>query len=116
MRVTNRWSVTTEDDKETLNETLGKFLDDRVRSQILETNLTQYMFWASFKVPKWSRGEYIHGVQKEVHKEFWAMTGMSLVGNVGGQLGLCLGFSFIGFSGWVLALIPEHTSSNKPCN
>ena len=71
------------------------------------------MFWASFKVPKWSRGEYIHGVQKEVHKEFWAMTGMSLIGNVGGQLGLCLGFSFIGFSGWVLALIPELTSSRQ---
>ena len=106
-RLGPRWSAMVEGDNEARKKSLGKFLNNQIRNQLLETNLTQYMIWASIKVPKWSRGKYIHGIQKDVFKECWAMTGMSLIGNVGGQLGLCLGFSFMGFSAWVLALMPK---------
>ena len=35
---------------------------------------------------------------KTVRKEYLLMSGMSLVGNVGGMLGLFIGFSFLGLS------------------
>ena len=35
---------------------------------------------------------------KTVHREYLLMTEMSLVGNVGGMLGLFVGFSFLGLS------------------
>ena len=42
---------------------------------------------------------------KTVHMEYLLMTGMSLVGNVGGMLGLFIGFSFLGFSEWIMDCI-----------
>ena len=90
-----------------MEKTLKRFLNEEVRKQLLDTNNTQYMFWASFLSPQSTRGEYINRVQKDVHKELVSMTGISLIGNVGGQLGLCLGFSFIGFIAWLLVMVPK---------
>ena len=106
-RRNNRWSVLNENNKEAMEKTLKRFLNEEVRKQLLDTNNTQYMFWASFLSPQSTRGEYINRVQKDVHKELVSMTGISLIGNVGGQLGLCLGFSFIGFIAWLLVMVPK---------
>ena len=39
---------------------------------------------------------------KTVRMEYLIMSGMSLVGNVGGMLGLFIGFSFLGISEWIV--------------
>ena len=39
---------------------------------------------------------------KIVRKEYLIMSGISLVGNVGGMLGLFIGFSFLGISEWIV--------------
>ena len=63
------------------------------------------MFSLVFGYPSWTRGTYTEHFQKEVHKEclVWSLT--SLVGNIGGYMGLCVGFSFYNISsrivGWL---------------
>ena len=42
---------------------------------------------------------------KFVKTEYWVMSGMTLVGNIGGTLGMFIGFSFIGFSQWIMDLV-----------
>ena len=39
---------------------------------------------------------------KIVRKEYLILSGMSFVGNVGGMLGLFIGFSFLGISEWIV--------------
>ena len=53
---------------------------------------------------------------KTVHKEYLLMTGMSLVGNVGGMLGLFIGFSFLGISEWMIDCLSKawaHVKKQK---
>ena len=42
---------------------------------------------------------------KTVKREYWIMPGLSFVGNVGGTLGMFVGFSFIGTSEWFFELL-----------
>ena len=39
---------------------------------------------------------------KTIHRECWKMSGMSLIGNIGGTLGMFVGFSFLGSFEWFL--------------
>ena len=66
-----------------------------------------YMFSLVFGYPSWTRGTYTKHFQKEVHKECLVWSSTSLVGNIGGYMGLCVGFSFTGFIAWILGIIPK---------
>ena len=66
----------------------------------------KYIFWLEFWKERSSNGRYMNSVQKYVNKEYLSWTGTSMVGNVGGQLGLWLGFSFTGCVAGALNLIP----------
>ena len=55
------------------------------------------MILLEFAKGKWSNGLYANKIQKHIHKEYLAWTATSMVGNVGGLLGLWVGFSFTGF-------------------
>ena len=55
------------------------------------------MILLEFAKRKSSNGVYANKIQKHVYKEYLAWTGASIVGNVGGLLGLWVGFSFTGF-------------------
>ena len=59
------------------------------------------------------RGRYTTEVKRDIYKEYWTLTGISLVGNVGGQLGLFVGFSFAGFMAWLLELAPKLRNAIK---
>ena len=67
----------------------------------------KYMIWVNIASPKSARGKYTKRLEVDVHKEYWALTEISLIGNIGGQLGLCVGFSFTGFVAWMLGLFPD---------
>ena len=58
-----------------------------------------------FVQPKWRRLLRSEAPFKTVHREMLKMSGMSLVGNVGGTLGMFIGFSFIGTSEWLMERI-----------
>ena len=44
---------------------------------------------------------------KSVKKEYYIMSVLSLIGNVGGILGTFIGFSFLGAYEWLMAAIKE---------
>ena len=69
--------------------------------------MDEYIIWVEFMKEVSSNGRYTTTVQKHVHKEYLSWTGTGLVGNVGGQLGLWLGFSFTGFIAGVVNLAPK---------
>ena len=63
-----------------------------------------------FVQPKWRREQRSEAPFKTVHREMLKMSGMSLIGNVGGTLGMFIGFSFIGTSEWLFEKLGKwHT-------
>ena len=76
-------------------------------AEVLENQMNKYIVWIDLMKEMSSNGRYNTAVQKYVHKEFLSWTGTGLVGNVGGQLGLWLGFSFTGFIAGVVNLAPK---------
>ena len=60
-------------------------------------NFPEIIFEYRFKEPSNSRGRFMRP-SKIVHEEYFVMSWMSLVGNLGGTLGMFIGFSFIGVS------------------
>ena len=56
----------------------------------------------SFDYLDWSRGDRTKELELEVLSEYYVWNAFSLVGNVGGQLGLFISFSFIGCFGWLM--------------
>ena len=52
-----------------------------------------------------SNGDGTKELEVEIWKEYYIMSGFSLVGNLGGQMGLFIGFSFLGCFSWLLSWI-----------
>ena len=77
----------------------------------------KYMFFLYFASPDWVRGEYTEELQIEVHREYLMWTAISMVGSIGGQLGLWVGFSFAGFlSGFMSKLTTVWHTLSKTTN
>ena len=76
---------------------LKMLVNQKVYDKILPMVNDSFMLMPMIGYPRWSRGEYRGGIQVEVHKEYQALTGISLVANIGGYFGLFVGFSFSGF-------------------
>ena len=97
-------------------ESLSKIMDTYFNGT--DINWTQdkrtYMFSISLGIPRWSRGRYTVELMKDVYREHlvWSLT--SIIGNIGGYLGLCVGFSFNGFIAWGLGMIPKLCSTSNP--
>ena len=56
----------------------------------------------SFKQPTHSLQLRSEKLMKTVKEEYYVISGMSLAGNIGGTLGMFIGFSFIGTSEWIV--------------
>ena len=54
-------------------------------------------------LPDWSKGDRTKELQLDVYTEYYVWSGVNLVGNVGGQLGLFIGFSFLGSWVWLMS-------------
>ena len=68
----------------------------------------KYIFGLSLGTPPTAtRGKYTQKFQKDVDTEKLAWSQISVIGNIGGYMGLCVGFSFTGFIAWTLAIIPK---------
>ena len=61
-----------------------------------------FFFYVHFKDPKSSSGYRASKLMVNVYKENLVWSGFILIGNVGGQMGMFVGFSFSGCIGWTL--------------
>ena len=66
-------------------------------------------FYIRYGEPKYSRGHRGRGNRPAmvVHTENLIIDGFTLLGNVGGQMGMFIGFSFIGAIGWIIRAIKK---------
>ena len=75
-----------------------KLEEVKIRSQ---TSSNNFSFSYYFELPSSLRGLQPEKPFKTVNREYWIMTGMSLIGNVGGTLGMFIGFCFIATFEWL---------------
>ena len=66
-----------------------------------------FVLTISVSDPESSRGRMTIIPQVRVHQEYLVWTWYSLLGNAGGQMGLWVGFSFIGTTIWALNLFKK---------
>ena len=111
--VDDRWSS----EESSTKELMMAFLFDKVVEELLEDQWSKYYFWISLTSDKTKpQGYYSDKINKFVHREYLVWTGTSMVGNIGGQLGLWVGFSFTGLVAGILSLwycVQRKISSNK---
>ena len=84
---------------------LKEFLNERVVKGLLNNQTSKYLVWLQFGMDnEGTIGVYANKSQKYIHREYLVWTGISVVGNIGGQLGLWVGFSFTGFVAGILKI------------
>ena len=92
------------ENEDTTDKMMRDILNGRVVDELMKNQDKNYMFWISFTASDSTRGEYTDQIQIQVSKEYKTLTMISIVGNIGGQLGLFVGFSCTGFIAWMLSL------------
>ena len=79
------------------------FLLDKVVEELLEDQQRKYFFWIELTSDKQKPNRhYSDKIQKFVHREYLVWTDIGMVGNIGGQLSLWVGFSFTGLAAGIL--------------
>ena len=76
--------------------------NERVVQALLSQPQVTTLLHISFDYLDWSRGDRTKELELEVLSEYYLWNAFSLVGNVGGQMGLFISFSFIGCFGWLM--------------
>ena len=80
-------------------------LSNKVVEHLLENQQRKYYFLISLTSDKQKpNGYYSDKIQKFIHKEYLVWTEIGMVGNIGGQLGLWVGFSFTSLAAGILNL------------
>ena len=85
----------------------GYFNNVSIVEDIADRQMDKYIVWLYFRKWSSSNGLYTGRVKKEIHREYLVWTDISMIGNVGGQLGLWVGFSFTGFLFGALSVFPK---------
>ena len=80
---------------------------EMVVDSVLKNRESKFMIYLMLAPPPSNRGQYLNGFQKEVRREYLAYTGNSLFGNIGGYMGLCVGFSLTGLVTWIFDILPK---------
>ena len=90
-----------------------------VRKQISKYETNKFGFQYQFEVPKSTKDHMSRKPFKIIKKEYLILNEMSLIGNVGGTLGMFVGFSFIGTIEWlldILSKVKNHIKIKQTCN
>ena len=67
-----------------------------------QTTVPRFYFQFELSMPKSSKGQREYAPFKVVSTELLVVTDLGLMGNVGGLLGLFIGFSIIGVFEWIM--------------
>ena len=90
-------------------EIAKKFVNETVTgssAQLLQENMNNmFFFMLIFDNLAWAKGEWTREIQVDVFTEYFVWSGFSLCGNIGGQLGLWVGFSCTGCITWISSKI-----------
>ena len=68
----------------------------------IQPKFNGFAFDYKFSVVESSRGQRTNEPTKQLHKEYYLVTKMGLVANIGGTMGLFIGFSFSGSLIWII--------------
>ena len=79
--------------------------DEQTVEELLDKPDETFILSISFDDLDWSNGDRKKELLVDVFKEYYVWTEFSLVGSIGGQMGLFVGFSFLGCSGWLIGRI-----------
>ena len=75
--------------------------NDEIVTELLKSPNETILLYMTFDHLDWSKGDRSKELQVDLFKEYYVWSGFSLIGNVGGQMGLFIGFSFIGCFEWL---------------
>ena len=99
-------------DKNTVEKDLKEFgVGDEHMKMLLDEPTLFLMFDVAFDHPDSSRGDEKLHVRILEERLLW--TGIELVGMVGSQMGLFLGFSFMGSIAWLLDIIVGYCAKSS---
>ena len=73
-----------------------------VMEDLLDNSTDTFGLGIKFDPDDSSRGERTKDIEVNVFTEQRVWTAIALIGNIGGQMGLLVGFSFFGCFGWML--------------
>ena len=74
-------------------------------------NPNSFAFALTFELPSSTKNLRSDDPFKTIHRETFSLSGMTLVGNIGGHLGMFIGFSFIAYSVWLLEFISKFCTT-----
>ena len=81
---------------------------------MVENYKKMYMF--DLKLTNYQRrGEWTDMIYKDIYKEYYVWSLFALVGNIGGIMGMTVGFSFIGIIGWALNSLFKKCHKGQSC-
>ena len=78
-----------------------------VMTELLEHSNDSYLFNLIYDHLDWQRGNRGIDLKVDIYKEYLLWTVSSLIGNIGGVLGMTIGFSFFGYISILLNQIPK---------
>ena len=76
-------------------------LKESVMEDLLDNSTDSFGLGIKFDPEDWSRGERTKDIEVNAFTEQRVWTPIALIGNIGGQMGLLVGFSFLGCFGWM---------------
>ena len=99
------FDFTLPNEKLVLEHYVKKNVPSKVLKQLIDPPDKTILLSVSFDETDWSKADRTKELKVEVFKEHYVLNTFSLVGNVGGQMGLMIGFSFLGCFGWLTSWV-----------
>ena len=66
-----------------------------------------FQFLLNYDHLDWSNGVPTTNLMVDIHREYLVWTEFALIGNIGGMMGMTIGFSFMSYIGFALDIIPR---------
>ena len=102
------YDISNENEMATAEHVIKYYGGDRnVVNDLLDKPKESIVFSITFDHKDWSKGERSKYLVVDVYEEYQVWNGISLIGNIGGQMGLLVGFSFLGCSDWFIKIVPK---------
>ena len=79
----------------------------KAMNEMLQERNSSFLFTLNYDHWDWQRGDRGTKLKVEIHKEYLVWSASTMIGNVGGMMGMTIGFSFFGYIGYVLDFLPQ---------